>query len=376
MKILFITHEFPPIGGGGANACFYLSKEFCRMGHEIDIITANFEGMESAMFVNGATVYRVDSVRKKKESSNFLEMFSYVMKAIPATERLCKVKKYDICIVFFGIPSGPIGLYLKKKYSIPYIVRFGGGDVPGFQDRFKSLYKILRKSIKRIWDNADALIANSEGLRDMALAFYSKNDFLVVNNGVDSDYFRPSAYTKRDYVNILFVSRLIERKGLQYVIPHMLEIEEKSGKQVYLTVVGDGPYRDTLIDLSYKNGIQEKINFVGHKSHDEILAFYQDADMFILPSSREGMPNVVLEAMACGLPIVMTPCQGSKELVNGNGIVADIEKFSDEIINLIVDDEKRQEMGEASRHRVETDFSWARVANEYNDIISEVTSNK
>ena len=63
------------------------------------------------------------------------------------------------------------------------------------------------------------------------------------------------------------------------------------------------------------------VEFVGQKNKKEIVPFYQNADLFILPSAKEGMPNVVLEAMACGLPIIMTPCEGSKELVQDNGYI-------------------------------------------------------
>ena len=64
------------------------------------------------------------------------------------------------------------------------------------------------------------------------------------------------------------------------------------------------------------------IQFVGQKEKDGIVPYYQNADLFILPSAKEGMPNVVLEAMACGLPIVMTSCEGSKELITDNGIIS------------------------------------------------------
>ncbi len=73
--------------------------------------------------------------------------------------------------VFFGIPSGPLGLYLKRKYEIPYVIRFGGGDIPGFQDRFSVIYKLIGPAIKAIWRNSDALVVNSSGLRKMALDY-------------------------------------------------------------------------------------------------------------------------------------------------------------------------------------------------------------
>ena len=75
---------------------------------------------------------------------------------------------------FLGIPSGPIGLYLKKRYGLPYVIRFGGGDIPGAQKRFSLLYKILSPAIRSIWRNADALVANSEVLKQKALRYENR----------------------------------------------------------------------------------------------------------------------------------------------------------------------------------------------------------
>ena len=101
------------------------------------------------------------------------------------------------------------------------MIRFGGGDVPGFQERFTKVYKVIAPAIKLIWKKADALIANSQGLKDMALDFYNKKPFDVIPNGVDTEVFYPSVKEESDEFKILFVSRLIERKGLQFIIPQL-----------------------------------------------------------------------------------------------------------------------------------------------------------
>ena len=130
MKILAISHEFPPIGGGGANACFFLTKGFVEKGHEVTLVTANYQGMPESEIVNGVRVIRVNSKRAHKEHCSFKEMLSYLLKAYPVANKLQKREKFDVCLVFFGIPSGPIGYMLKKEYKLPYVIRFGGGDVP------------------------------------------------------------------------------------------------------------------------------------------------------------------------------------------------------------------------------------------------------
>ena len=365
MKILIISHEFPPIGGGGANACYFLSREFSKLGHTVQIITANYQGLEKTENVGGVIIHRLNAARKRKEQCSFMEMLSFLMKAMPWAERLHKENIFDVCLVFFGIPSGPVGYILKKKYNLPYIIRFGGGDVPGFQERFSFIYKLLGPAIKRIWFHADALVANSLGLKQMALAYYNARDFEVIPNGVDVDYFTPRYSTNDEVIKILFVSRLIERKGLQFVIPQIQQIKKNTSKNFQFIIVGDGPYRETLEQIAVNNEVSRYITFVGQKTRDEILPYYQNADIFFLPSQKEGMPNVVLEAMSCGLPVVMTPCQGAPELIDGNGYISKTEDFAERIIELINDDGKRKAMGEKSRRRACVLFGWAQTAADY-----------
>lgn len=391
MKILIVTHEYPPIGGGGANACMHLSKAYAEHGHQVTIVTANYNNQPEEETTFGIKILRVNSKRKAKDHCSFKEMLSFVCKAWKITS--LEVKKemnaghpYDICQIFFGIPSGPIGLWLKWKYGLPYFIRFGGGDIPGFQERFQKVYGIIGPALKIIWKNAEALVANSEGLREFAYAFENKYPIEIIPNGVDTNIYVPAdclstgdVEHNNKTVTILFVSRLIERKGLQFIIPEFRKISEKvlakTGKEIKLLIVGDGPYREALERLAKDNNSIEFIEFAGHQGKDTILSYYQRGDLFILPSKREGMPNVVLEAMACGLPILMTPCEGSKELIDGNGYVITTEDFSYYIEKLSINSELRFQLGERSRNLAVQKFSWEQTANDYMKLMEKVIIN-
>lgn len=371
MNILIVSHEYPPIGGGGANACFFLSREFAQTGHQITIVTAQYENMPiEEKTSDGVLIYRVRCKRKNKEKSNIYEMFTYLVNAWKMTEKLLKTSKFDMCLTFFGIPSGPIALHLKRKYRLPYVIRFGGGDIPGAQKRFKYVYMVLSPIIRSIWKNAESLIANSEGLCKRAQRFEDKYKIDVITNGVDSQFFFPKEREKNEQeIKILFVSRLIEGKGLQYIIPDMPKIQKEIGclcnKKVKLIIVGDGSYRADLEELVRKTQADGCVSFEGRKNKEQIRQYYQDADIFILPSLSEGMPNVVLEAMACGLPIIMTPCEGSKELVTDNGMISSIDTFAHSLVKMCVDMELRQTMGQNSRIHVEKNFKWENIGRIY-----------
>lgn len=376
MKILAVSHEFPPIGGGGANACYYLTKGFVDRGHQVTVVTANYRHMPERENIQGVQLIRVSSQRKHREHCSFKEMLSYLWKALPVALRMQKKESYDVCLVFFGIPSGPIGYILKKFYKLPYIIRFGGGDIPGTQARFTKIYKLLGPAIKTIWKNADALIANSQGLKDRALNFYANKDFDIICNGVNTDIFYPNEREKAEEFCILFVSRLIERKGLQFFIPQLQKIQKNINRNIRLIIVGNGPYREELEKLVKEYGAEKLVRFEGQKNRDELLLYYQSADVFILPSKWEGMPNVVLEAMACGLPIVMTPCEGSKELIRNNGYVVPVEEFSDRLIFLANHSEVRLEMGRESKQIVDSCFMWEKKVQEYISILENSVKRK
>lgn len=373
-----VSHEYPPIGGGGANACMHLAKEYVGVGHDVTIVTAWYVGLQEHESYDNIEIYRVRSKRKHAEHCGFVEMLDYLIKAIPLADRLERKKRFDVCQVFFGIPSGPIGYMLKLKYKLPYVIRFGGGDIPGFQDRFAFVYKAVAPAIKLVWNEAAALVANSEGLKKLAEGFYDKKDIRIIPNGADLRAFSQGANVherRRDgAIRLLFVSRLIERKGLQDILPQMSDVVKEcsvKGISVGLDIVGDGPYRGELETIVEEGKLANIVQFHGQKVKEELPAFYSDADIFLFPSRKEGMPNVVLEAMSYGLPILMTPCQGSDELIDGNGYVLNAEDFGKRIVELCFDESTRKRMGARSGELVEKRFSWKNTAKAYMEIFGK-----
>lgn len=368
MKILIITHEYPPIGGGGANACLNLAKEYAVQGHHVTIVTAWFQGLAEEERDENVCIIRLKAKRKHLEHCGFPEMLDYLWRALIRADKLQKTEHFDICQVFFAIPSGPVGYWLKLRYHLPYIIRFGGGDIPGFQERFQLVYKFIGPFEKVIWKKADALVANSRGLKKLASDFYDKKEIQIITNGVDEQWLQNGTRSEDshgDEIRLLFVSRLIERKGLQFILPELGRVNEQAERRVTLMIVGDGPYRPELERLVAEHHLEELVEFVGQKDKSELPSYYRSADIFILPSKKEGMPNVVLEAMASGLPIVMTPCEGSEELIRDNGYAVPVSEFGDRLIALCRDEELRRQMGSASLQLVRKQFKWSNIAAEY-----------
>lgn len=377
MHILCISHEFPPVGGGGATACKNITHWLGKEGDSVTVVTSAYKNSQLREKLDGISIIRVKCNRKSADHSSFSEMLSFLISAWRTIPGMVRREHYDACLVFFGIPSGPLGLYLKKRYHIPYIVRMGGGDIPGSQKRFDKVYKVISPVIKSVWRNAIAVVANSSAMENKAKAFFSQCRFSMIPNGVDASRYLPQRHS--DSLRLVTVCRIIEGKGIQHVIKALPALIEAANGKLSYTVVGDGPYRTQIELLAKELKIDHFIKIIGMVERDKVPDYLADSDVFILPSHSEGMPNVVLEAMAAGLPVVMTDCGGSKELISDNGIVVplsgNVEKdIENAIMKLLNDKSLRDRMGEAGRLHARNDFSWEANASQYRRLFAEVHS--
>jgi colanic acid/amylovoran biosynthesis glycosyltransferase len=179
------------------------------------------------------------------------------------------------------------------------------------------------------------------------------------------------AYTERrrgtnEPTRVLTVARLIDKKGLAYAIRAIARVKA-SGRQVRYTVVGHGPLRGELERLIDTLDLGAEVHLVGARDQDEVITLLQDAHLFVTPSvtaasgDREGIPNVLKEAMATGIPVIGTRHSAIPELVEDgvSGLLVpegDVEALTGRLIDLIDHPERWPEMGRAGRERVEAEF--------------------
>ena len=318
-KILMFNHEFPPIGGGGGWVSYFLGKHFAAAGHEVHLITSQYRDCPIDEKVEGFHVHRVRALRKNRDVCAVHEMLTYAVSSSLYGLRFTKEFQPDIVQVFFGIPAGGGAYLLRKLRNVPYVVFLGGRDVPSRNPDppyYRWLYLLLKPIIRAIWGNASAVVACSDGLRELARETDTDVKIEVIPDGLDLGRFEP---VQRDAcpekVRVLTIGRLIPRKGFQFLIRALPQIIENAAHNFEIEVVGDGPYQAELLKLSEDLGVASYINFTGSVPYSELPQKYRDADVFILPSLAEGMPLVVLEAMGTGLPIVASRVQGIEELV-------------------------------------------------------------
>lgn len=380
MNILIINYEFPPVGGGGGIATYYIARELCRKGYTVTVLTSHFKELRWHEELEGINVYRVPVIRKRRDYCSVLEMASFILISFPMLLYLLFKYHYDLIHIFFGVPSGPLGYIAKKLFGIPYLIRMGGGDVPGFRPfQYKRLYTVLPPVLKILFRNATFLVANSEGLRNMAQDVFPEFPIKVIPNGLDTYRFtNGNARVPAEEVRILFVSRLIKRKGLQFLIEAIPEVRKQVKYPFVIKVVGDGPDEETLTTQIDQLGVGEYFRFYGYVEHGKLPEYYLNADIFVLPSLAEGMPNVVLEAMGSGLPIVATTVPGSKELVKDgeNGFVLpprDSQALAQALITLINQRALREEMGRRSK-KIAQGYTWDIVIEKYIALYQQMVS--
>jgi glycosyltransferase involved in cell wall biosynthesis len=378
MRILLLNYEFPPIGGGAATASAQIARHLARRGMQVVVLTSQFRGLPRREQRDGYLVYRVPALRRHIDRCSVPEMGAYMLGAAGPALHLARAFRPDLMHVFFGMPTGPVGLLVNQMLGVPYLLSLRGGDVPGFMaDELARMHQLTMPLTRRIWARAGALVANSPRLHELATSVVPERTVELVPNGVDLEMFRPAAPRPEGAPRrLLFVGRLVRQKGLVYLLQSLAQLDPAIRGQVELELVGSGPDEASLRALAGELGIAAQVHFAGWVAREAIVAHYQQADVFVLPSLDEGMPNVVLEAIACAQPIVATDLPGNRELVHTgeNGFLvprADSAALTAALDRLITDAALRRHMGAASRALAEC-YSWANAAGRYLALSEEI----
>ncbi len=367
MKILMLNYEFPPIGGGAANAHLRLLTQYADNSDlRADVLTsAPKPGVVIEQFAENITIYKVGIHKKHLHFWRKIEVIEWLLRAKSHYRRLLRENQYDLAHAFFGFPTG--WLCYRTANKLPYIISLRGSDVPGEHARLQLEYRILAGVFRGIWRNAAALVACSEGLKDRALRFLPSVSIDVIPNGVEIDRFHPAqSGAAADRLRLLTVGRLSATKRIEMLID-AVEILQADGVDLHLTVAGGGQLEPQLKETVSRRNLGEIIRIAGRIDPENMPELYRESDIFISATLQEGMSNAMLEAMASGLAIITTRCEGVEELISDNGAIverANAEEIARAIRNLTDNPQARREMAIAARSRAEQ-FTWSRSAQEY-----------
>ena len=220
--------------------------------------------------------------------------------------------EFDLIDAHYLYPDGVAAVWLGRAFGKPVTITARGSDVTEFPD-----HAIPRRYIEGAIAGADALISVSGGLRDRLVELGAPPDKVtVLRNGIDTDLFRPvdraaaRARLGLTQPTLISVGGLIPRKRNAMTITAMTELPG-----IDLLLVGEGPEHAALQAQIDRLGLADRVRLLGAKPHGTLADYYGAADIMVLASSREGWANVLLEAMACGTPVVASRIPGNPEVV-------------------------------------------------------------
>lgn len=373
IRVLALNYEYPPIGGGGGNAHQHILKQFAQFG-ELDITLITTTPQDETYTEEYGSNVRIQYLPIQKQSLHYWkrgEVIRYLWSHHQFLKQHLKENTYDLCHVFFGFPTGLLA-YLHRK-QLPYIVSVRGSDVPGYNKRFALDYIILRPLLNRIYRNAKAVVANSQQFAALFDTQFPELKAEVITNGIDTEAFQPLAREPSKTIKIITSARLIPRKGIDVLIKACQQLS-KNEIQYELLIAGEGPEEEPLKRLCHKLRVSPYVKFLGRIERNAMQKLLPQCDIFVLPSYAEGMSNAALEALACGLPLILTNTGGTAELIKKNGYIipaGDDLVLADKLMELCEDSALRLQMGIESRKHAML-FSWQNIAKQYDDLYHQI----
>ena len=261
---------------------------------------------------------------------------------------------------------------------IAYLVHRMTGMQFSFTAHARDLYQVPQEALTDRIHASTAVItccrANLDYLNNIAPSEQSK--YSLVYHGVNLTDFQPASDTVRNAATelplILSIGRLVEKKGFQDLLEALL-LAKQRGVRFECAIYGDGPLCQPLTEWIEKHDMSNEVVLKGDRTQQELISVYQRANLFALTpvqtedGDRDGIPNVLLEAMAVGLPVITTAVAGIPELVDHdqNGLLYqphDVENISTGIIELLKNPSKRRELGNAGSKKVKEQFDITQAA--------------
>jgi glycosyltransferase involved in cell wall biosynthesis len=236
--------------------------------------------------------------------------------------RLLKEQRPEAVLGYWAHPDGEVAVRAARRAGVPAVVMVGGSDV-----LLLTREPSRRRCILRVLRDADAVVTTSADLRAKLLDFgIDPGKVHVVHRGVDRDRFHPGdrGEARRrlglpaEGRVLLSVGRLVPVKGLDVLLAACARLRD-AGLAFRLNILGDGPLRGALQAQAAALGLAGAVTFAGAVRHEELPDWYRAADMVVLASRSEGIPNVLREALACGTPFVASRVGGIPELAAGSG---------------------------------------------------------
>ena len=393
--VLIVTSSYPKHEGEPSGIFLHhLSRQLVAVGWRVLILAPNFPGGRPIQMLDGVEIRRFNYFLPQRQAlcyrsgmlpnlkQSVLLWFQvpfYLASLFGSVLQTVRKESIDIINAHWVVPQGIVTRLVQSFLPVPVVLTVHGGDIFAFQGLVGRLLKRLALR------GADACTANSAFTRGQLLQLCPSAEVSIVPMGVDVTEFEPkqrNVEVRRklgvDAEMILFVGRLVEKKGVHNLLSAMQQVLKKS-PQATLVLVGDGTQRQELERMAERLEIAGSVRFLGKLPHEHLPEYYAAADLFVGPSvvdrsgDTEGLGVVFIEAASAGLAIVGTSVGGISDVlipeVTGIAVEPDQpEALANAIERLLGDEPLRRRLGEAARQHALRRFSWSQVAERFSDV--------
>jgi len=352
MKIGIIETGLPPHQVGGAELqAWELARRLRKKKHELFLFTRQLERTEKYQEKEGIKIFRTLPMKRP------LGIVSYILGLFLLVFK--QRNELDVLLCFRAWPNGVVGLLAHIFLGLPVCITIRGGDWYFVEPYWwgKIIYKLL-------FNNKLLITVQTNKIRDEIINVYPHISPVVVPNGV-----KINGNGIPEGKSVLFVGNLHQRKGVHVLFKAISEL-----KDYPCVIVGDGPERHYLEEMAESLNVR----FLGRAVSEDInRLMIKHGKVFVLPAvSGEGLPNVLLEAMAIGIPVIATDIAGISDLLeNGKAgrIIApdDPDALAEAIQEMWEDDELRKKMAESGRDTAEK-YSWDNVTPIWEQLFTEM----
>jgi glycosyltransferase involved in cell wall biosynthesis len=376
MKVLFIVPSL--VAGGAERQIIYLMKGLLERGITPSIFMLDPVGVFLDEIPDGVKVYLPNSDRPSDQSSNLVIHHRNLLNTIWQIIRVVYKENPDILYSRHWptkIPTAFAGWLTRKK------VVLSEADSLKHSIAYKDTGKAssyLKNIACRL---ADVVVTVSQGVADSLDQLFKINSKTrVIYNGLDLEEIEKKSREEvtHPWVNqaqpiVVAVGRLVNQKGFSYLLEAVKLVNTKLS--VRLFIIGDGELKQKLKKQTEELGIKDKVDFLGVKNNP--FAYMARCDLFVLSSLYEGLPNVLIEAMALGLPVISTNCPyGPSEIIEDgrNGVLIPVgnpQAISAAVLRVLGDEQLRERLKAEAKRRAK-DFSLDKMISDYTELFLKI----
>jgi len=406
MNVLYVTQHFSFSPTHAAAVTTYeIIKRLAEKGHKATMLAPYIEGHQPTSQVSVVPAFSknvkvivstrapLDEAQENLLLYGLICSFGYVPLILKA---LRKRTNYDVIISMYH-PSHlatPAAYIISRLLKIPFIVKVHD-LLPDVTDPnvWKRIYKkVIFKINSVFFKKANLLLVPSTEWIDLAMKVYgvSKNKLVLFPNGVDTTKFNPNiecsslgkALGLEKRKTLVFVGKILRERGLECLIKALPNIVKKE-PDLRLLIIGGGPGKTELFNLSKRFGVDEFLIFVNEVDHDSIPKYISLADIAIgplamLPITVGTFPIKVLEYMACGKPVVACFGGFSRDLVSKDHDCLlvhpeDVDELSSAILKLLREEDFAETLGVNARKHIERFYDWDVIINTLEEVLNNIS---